>query len=135
VHKKRRLQPNSTKTESIAEQQKQVQNIFIETNPNVELTSIVYSMTSFDYWKIPDYADYTYWDDVKKHFGQYNTHPAVKNAQTLVNLGFAWDAPYDLILHYSQPPELQKSEEYSSQLTERIKSNRVDWLIDDFIKT
>jgi len=90
-------------------------------------------MTTFNHWTIPVYANYTYWDDVKNQFSQYKTHLAVKNAQKLVDLGFAWDAPYNLILHYSHPPELQKTEEYSNQLVERIEINRVDWLIDNFV--
>ncbi len=123
-----------TQTENVTKP-KQMENIFIETNPNVELISIVYSMTTFNYWRIPDYADYAYWNDVRDKFSQYNTHPAVKNAQKLVDLGFAWDAPYNLILHYSHPPKLQKSEEYSNQLVERIGRSGVDWLIDDFVNS
>jgi len=122
--------PKPTEAES-----KQMQNIFIEANPNVELISIVYSMTSFDYWGIPDYAGYTYWNGVKEEFSQYDDHPAVKNAQKLVDQGFAWDAPYNLILHHSYPPELQKTEEYSNQLVERIEKSGVDWLIDDFLNS
>ena len=110
------------------------EKVFIETNPNVELVSIVYSMTTFEWLKMPEYAAHDYWKDVKKNFESYRRHSAVKDAQKLVNSYFAWDAPYALILHHSQPPELKKVENYSPYLLMRIKESGVEREVKDFLK-
>ncbi len=111
----------------------QSHKIIIETNPNVELISIVYSMTSFKWLRIPEYASYNYWNDIKEIFANYKTHAVIKSAQNLINHNFAWDAPYALILHYSQPPELRKVEDYSPTLLRRINESGVKKDVKSFI--
>lgn len=109
------------------------EKVFIETNPNIELISIVYSMTTFEWLKIPEYAPYDYWRDVKENFEDYREHLVIQDAQKLINRNFAYDMPYALILHHSQPPELNKVESYSNILVKRINESGIERDVEYFL--
>jgi len=49
----------------------------------LQLLSIVYSMTTFRDWNIPEHNSYNYWNEVKYHFNPYKNHSAVQDAQKL----------------------------------------------------
>lgn len=80
-----------------------------------------------------EHTPYDYWRDVEENFEEYREHPVIQDAQKLMDSNFAYDMPYALILHHSQPPELNKIESYSSILVERINESGLERDVECFL--
>jgi hypothetical protein len=91
---------------------------FITVDPRIELLAVVQHFTSWDQ-RGHIKSQTTYKDDIDKYFGKFKDHLAVTNADSLINAGFAYDAPVQLMLYHGYPPELAQKVPYSDYLIRR----------------
>ena len=101
----------------------------IMVHPNIELISVVLSMTTWMDVRGPPHVSYRYGEDINEYFAPFKDHDAVNLAQKLTNRGFTYDAPPGFILHFSEPPALEKLYPYSEYLEDRAGGERI---LDDF---
>lgn len=104
-------------------------SVEIMVHPNIELLSVVLSMTTWMETRGPPDVPYEYGEDIKDYFALYKDHDAVKLAQQLTDRGFTFDAPPGFILYFSEPPELEKLYPYSDYLKGRAGGEKI---LDDF---
>lgn len=109
-----------------------VKKIKVTVDPRIELMTVVQYMVG--YWPMSR-LDITYATDVQEKFGNYWEHPVLRQYMTMWFVyGFGNDAPHDVMLHLSEPPELQVRIPISKELIERAggEKNLNDFL--DFLR-
>lgn len=104
-------------------------SVEIRVHPNIELLSVVLSMTTWIETREPPDVSYHYGEDIEDHFARFKNHDAVKLAQELTDRGFTYDAPPGFILYFSEPPALKKLYPYSEYLTTRAGGENI---LDEF---
>lgn len=104
-------------------------SVEIMVHPNIELLSVVLSMTTWIETRGPPDVPYQYGEDIEDHFARFKDHDAVKLAQELTDRGFTYDAPPGFILYFSEPPELKKLYPYSDYLINRAGGEKI---LDEF---
>lgn len=104
-------------------------SVEIIVHPNIELLSVVLSMTTWMNVRGPPHVSYRYGEDINEYFAPFEEHDAVNLAQELTDRGFTYDAPPGFILHFSQPPALEKLYPYSDYLKDRAGGEKI---LDDF---
>ena len=88
----------------------------ISVDPSVELLGVIQTLA--DYPLIN--KDSLYSKDVRVYFESMKDSKAVEMTKMLLKeYAFAYDAPYQFMLHLSQPPLLEKVESYSEYLKRR----------------
>jgi hypothetical protein len=99
-------------------------SVGVEVNPNIELLSVVLSMTTWGKQSpaVREILGVKYQDDIEKWFSTLKGHPAVSIAQQLTNEGFTYDAPPNFILHFGPPPKMEKLYPYGDYLVGRAGS-------------
>jgi len=95
----------------------------VEVNPNIELLSIVLSMTSWgrQFPPVRVLLGYKYQDEIEQWFSKFKNHPAVTIAQQLTDAGFNGYAPVDFILHFGPPPKMERLCPYDDYLVGRAR--------------
>lgn len=79
--------------------------IKVMTDPRIELLTVVQWMVG--YWPLSEY-DFTYRNEISEHFGEYYMHPVLRHYVMMwFMFGFQYEVPHALMLHLSEPPELQ----------------------------
>ncbi|MCE5222758.1 DUF4932 domain-containing protein [bacterium] len=79
--------------------------IRVMTDPRIELLTVVQWMVG--YWPLSEY-DFAYRNEISEHFGEYYMHPVLRHYVMMwFMFGFQYEIPYALMLHLSEPPELQ----------------------------
>ena len=107
-------------------------SVSIMVHPNIELLSVVLSMTTWMDTRGPPDVPYEYGDDIKEYFSPFKNHDAVRLAQGLTDRGFTYDAPPNFILHFSYPPNLEKIYSYSDYIINRARG---DDILDEFAES
>ncbi len=87
--------------------------------PRVELLSGVLSQTSWMETMGPRGEGNSYFRKLQEFFSDYKDHEAMKIAEELTRMGFAYDAPLNFILILGELPGLEKSIDYSTYLKYR----------------
>ena len=96
--------------------------ITAEILPEMELLSGVLSQTSWMEERGPENGKgNAYFQELQAFFSKYRDHEAVKLAEELTELGFAYDAPPNFILHLSPLPGLDAPYGYSDYLIQRAQ--------------
>jgi hypothetical protein len=84
-------------------------SIKVAVDPRIELLTIVQLLAD---WEMKGTfiteLDYPYKQEVLAHFSQYAGQSATVMYPDMLAYGFAYDAPVQAILNYSNPPELKK---------------------------
>jgi hypothetical protein len=106
-------------------------SVGVEVNPNIELLSVVLSMTTWGQQSpaVREILGVKYQDDIEKWFSPFKGHPAVGIAQQLTNQGFTYDAPPNFILHFGPPPKMEKLYPYNDYIVGRAGGQNI---LDDF---
>ena len=97
--------------------------INIEVNPNIELLSVVLSMTTW--MNDREQEDYLYGEEIKLYFSKFKNHRAVTIAQELTDNYFIYDAPPALMLHLGPPPDLKIMIPYGEYLETRAGGKEI----------
>jgi hypothetical protein len=110
--------------------------IRVTTDPRIELMNVVQLMTG--YWPMCR-LDIQYMQEVYEQFGPYWEHPVLRQyAMMWFMHGFSQDVPHALMLHLSDPPELQIKTAIPKYIVDRAggdkKLNDFLDLIRDFAK-
>jgi hypothetical protein len=95
----------------------------IRVDPRIELLAVMQSLTTWSNSKGFTNLDFQYYRDVKKHFGPYKNHRAVRWLQDNLNKGgwggWNYDAPPRAMLHLSNLPDMKVSIPFSQYLLSR----------------
>jgi len=92
--------------------------IRVVTDPRIELLTVVQCMVG--YWPMSQY-DTTYLNEVYEKFGEFYMHPVLRlYAKMWFVFGFDYDIPYALMLHLSEPLELQIRTPIPKYILERM---------------
>ncbi|MBU7018883.1 MAG: DUF4932 domain-containing protein [Theionarchaea archaeon] len=107
-------------------------SVSIMIHPNIELLSVVLSMTTWMDTRGPPDVPYEYGEDIKEYFSPFKNHDTVRLAQELTDRGFTYDAPPNFILHFSNPPNLEKIYSYSDYIINRARGEDI---LDEFAES
>lgn len=89
-------------------------------DPRIELLAAVQVLSSYDErYGLLTRFDFEYKEAMKKHFEPLSDHPIVALFDTMSTEGFSFDAPPAVVLHLSQPPELQVQAEIPDEYIQR----------------
>jgi hypothetical protein len=106
----------------------QVKKIKVTVDPRIELITIVQYMVG--YWPMSR-LDTSYATEVQEKFGPYWEHPVLRQYMMMwFTFGFGNDAPHDVMLHLSEPPELQVRIPFPKELIERAGGEKA---LNDFL--
>jgi len=79
--------------------------IKVVSDPRIELLTVVQWMVG--YWPLSEY-DFIYRNEISEHFGESYRHPVLRHYVMMwFMFGFQYEIPHALMLHLSEPPELQ----------------------------
>lgn len=105
-----------------------VKKIKVTVDPRIELMTVVQYMVG--YWPMSR-LDTAYATEVQEKFGPYWEHPVLRQYMMMwFTFGFANDAPHDVMLHLSEPPELQVRTPFPKELIERAGGEKA---LNDFL--
>ena len=102
----------------------------INVDKRMELLSAVQILTSWrdtGIWR----ENYTYKQDMLDYFTPYSNLTAVVMCEELIEQDFSFDAPVNLMLHLSDPPELDIVVPFSDYLVSRAGN---DTILEDFVR-
>lgn len=110
---------------SIAAQNKKIK---VSVDPRIELMTVVQYMVG--YWPMSR-LDINYASEVQEKFGPYWEHPVLRQFMYMwFVFGFSNDAPHDVMLHLSEPPELLVRIPFPKELIERAGGEKA---LNDFL--
>ena len=85
------------------------QSVNIRIDPRVELITIVQILSDYgEETGLLTKFDFGYKEDIFTYFDRFRDHDAVKNISKMWKKGFNFDVPHLVIIHYSNPPELEE---------------------------
>lgn len=105
---------------SLARAESTTTRVNVVVDPRIELLTVVQLLAD---WEMKSTfvtgLDYSYTRDVTAYFSQYASHAAPVMYPDMLAFGFAYDAPVQTMLHYSNPPELKPIAAMPDQLLRR----------------
>lgn len=106
-----------------------VKKIKVTVDPRIELITIVQYMVG--YWPMSR-LDTNYATEVQEKFGPFWEHPVLRQYMYMwFAFGFGNDAPHDVMLHLSEPPELLPRIPFPKELIERAGGEKA---LNDFLE-
>lgn len=96
---------------------KKANGLNVMVDPRIELISALESSGEYDkQLHLLTTNDFTYKADMNKYFSKYSKHEAAITFDDMSKSGFAYDAPLEMVLHLSNPPSLQRKQNFSNRL-------------------
>ncbi|NIP42652.1 MAG: DUF4932 domain-containing protein [candidate division Zixibacteria bacterium] len=105
--------------------------IKVSVDPRMELLGVVQYLSGYEerYDLITDF-DFEYKFNQDFYFADYEKHPAVQKFAAMSMFGFSYDAPAAVMLHLSNPPELDVVTPFTEYLINRAggEENLMDFI-------
>lgn len=115
----------------------QRQELEFDVDPRIELLAAAQLLSDYEErFNLITNFDFPYKEAMKAHFAPFADHEVVSLFEEMSRTGFSFDAPPYVMLHLSEPPELQLTTELPDALVERAggreRLDRFIALIRDF---